>query len=189
MKTQNRRTFHKTTGTVLAAGGCVGLCPSALGANDKIVLALIGGNNQGRGVALSAIKDGAEIKTFCDLDDVVLGKAGADLAKAQGTEAALIVDGSGWKVHSKKGEPGPSAKASGGSHTKNFLECMKSRQRPNADVELGRLGTTICHLGNICTRLQRAVRFDPKTESFGDDTDATALLTKEYRAPFTLPMV
>ncbi len=81
MKTQNRRTFLKTTGTVLAAGGFVGLSPSALGANDKIVLALIGGNNQGRGVALSAIKDAAEIKTFCDLDDAVLGKTGADLAK------------------------------------------------------------------------------------------------------------
>ncbi len=66
---------------------------------------------------------------------------------------------------------------------------MKSRQRPNADVQLGRLSTTICHLGNICTRLQRAVRFDPKTESLGDDKEATALLTKEYRAPFTLPRV
>jgi hypothetical protein len=92
MKVQNRRTFLKTTGTVLAAGGGVGLSPSALGANDKIVLALIGGNNQGRGVALSAIKEGAEIKTFCDLDDAVLSRTGADLAKAQGKSPAAEKD-------------------------------------------------------------------------------------------------
>jgi len=66
---------------------------------------------------------------------------------------------------------------------------MKSRQRPNADVELGRLSTTICHLGNICTRIKRDLRFDPKTENFGTDTDANALLTKEYRAPYELPKV
>ena len=88
MQAQNRRTFLKTTSTALAAGSFVGLNPSALGANERIVLALIGGNNQGRGVALNAIKDGAEIKTFCDLDDAVLGRTGADLAKAQGKDPA-----------------------------------------------------------------------------------------------------
>jgi predicted dehydrogenase len=106
-----------------------------------------------------------------------------------GTQAALLVDGRGWKVYDKKGEAGPSKKSSGGSHTKNFLECIKSRRQPNADVELGRLSTTICHLGNICTRLKRDVRFDPQAENFGDDKEANALLTKEYRAPYTLPQV
>ena len=66
---------------------------------------------------------------------------------------------------------------------------MKSRKRPNADVELGRLSTTICHLGNICTRLHRDVRFDPKRENFGQDKEANVLLTKEYRAPYSLPRV
>ena len=82
-----------------------------------------------------------------------------------------------------------SAKSSGGSHTGNFLECIKSRRRPNADVELGRLSTTICHLGNICTRLGRDIRFDPKTETFPGDKEANAWLTKEYRKPYTLPKV
>jgi len=80
-------------------------------------------------------------------------------------------------------------KPSGGSHEKNFLECMKSRKRPNADVELGRLSTTICHLGNIATRLGRDVKFDPKTETFGDDREANAYLTKEYREGYGLPKV
>src|SRR5512135_248079 len=85
MQNENRRNFLKQTGTALAAGAFLNLNLSALGANEKIVLALIGGNNQGRSVALNAIKDGAEIKTFCDLDDAILHKTGADLAKAQGT--------------------------------------------------------------------------------------------------------
>ncbi|MCX6903115.1 MAG: Gfo/Idh/MocA family oxidoreductase [Verrucomicrobia bacterium] len=430
MKTENRRSFLKKTGSALAAGTLLNFNLSALGPNEKIVLALIGGNNQGCGDALNAIKDGAEIKTFCDIDEEILRKTGADLAKAQGkspgfekdfrrvlddkdidgviiatpdhwhaiptilacqagkdvyiekplsqtihegqlmrdaarkynrvvqvgmqrrssghfrsaieyvasgklgkvcmvkawicqvrgsigtpadgpvppgvdydqwlgpapkrpfnrnrfhynwrffwdygntelgnqgvhmldvalwgiqalrgvdhclpkhvsgtsgiywlddakevpdtqvmtydygdmvliwelhsfqntfplekttagtifygTEGALIVDGSGWKVHAKKGEVGPEAKAAGGSHTKDFLECLKSRKRPNADVELGRLSTTICHLGNICTRLKRDIRFDPKAENFPNDQEANALLTKEYRTPYTLPKV
>ena len=57
MQTENRRSFLKKTGTVLAAGSFLNLSPSADGANEKIVLALIGGNNQGRGDARSAIRD------------------------------------------------------------------------------------------------------------------------------------
>ncbi|MEK7404120.1 MAG: Gfo/Idh/MocA family oxidoreductase [Acidobacteriota bacterium] len=106
-----------------------------------------------------------------------------------GTDATLVVDGPGWNVYGKKGEVVASAKSSGGSHTGNFLECIKSRKRPNADVELGRLSTTICHLGNICSRLGRDIRFDPKTETFPGDKEANAWLTKEYRKPYTLPKV
>jgi len=104
-----------------------------------------------------------------------------------GSEGVLTVDGRGWAVYGPKGEPGPSAKASGGSHTGNFLECVKTRKRPNADVEVGRLSTMICHLGNIATRLGRDLRFDPRTETFPDDKEANAMLTKTYRSPWTLP--
>lgn len=106
-----------------------------------------------------------------------------------GSDGSLVVDGRGWSVYGKKGEAGPSVKASGGSHTANFLKCIKSRKRPNADVEIGRLSTTICHLGNICTRLGRDLRFDPKTETFPGDQEANALLRKQYRQPHTLPKV
>ena len=48
---------------------------------------------------------------------------------------------------------------------------------------------TFMILGNICTRLKRDIHFDPKTEDFGADQAANALLTKAYRAPYTLPKV
>ena len=106
-----------------------------------------------------------------------------------GSEATLVVDGDGWKVFAKDGKPGPSEKASGGSHIQTFVDCMKSRQRPLADVEAGRLSTTICHLGNINYHLQRDLVFDPKTETFGDDTEANRYLKKSYREPYVLPKV
>jgi predicted dehydrogenase len=106
-----------------------------------------------------------------------------------GTEGTLIVDGEGWSVTFKDGTQGPGEKAAGGSHTANFLECIKTRQQPDADVEIGRLSTTICHLGNISCRLGRDVRFDAGTETFGSDEAANARLTKQYRSPYTLPEV
>ena len=106
-----------------------------------------------------------------------------------GSEATLVVDGDGWKVFAKDGKPGPSEKASGGSHIQTFVDCMKSRQRPLADVEAGRLSTTICHLGNINYHLHRDLVFDPKTETFGDDTEANRYLKKSYREPYVLPKV
>jgi hypothetical protein len=80
-------------------------------------------------------------------------------------------------------------KDSGGSHEKNFLDCIRSRQLPNADVEIGRLSTTLCHLGNISCKLRREIRFDPKTETFGQDKAANAYLTKQYRKEYPLPSV
>lgn len=110
-----------------------------------------------------------------------------------GADATLIVNDDGWKVYAKDGSTGPveesskSAHSESGAHEKNFLDCVKSRKMPNADVEIGRLSTTLCHLGNISCHLKRSVRFDPKTETFGDDKAANAYLTKTYRSPYTLP--
>ncbi len=110
-----------------------------------------------------------------------------------GSDATLIVGREGWRVYPKDGSKGPGEdipeERSPGSHERNFMDCIKSRQQPNADVETGRLSTTICHLGNVCTHLGRDVVFDPKTETFGHDKEANALLTKEHRKPYELPKV
>ncbi len=66
---------------------------------------------------------------------------------------------------------------------------MKSRNGPNSDAEIGRLRTMLCHLGNISYHLGRDVKFDPQTETFLADGEASKLLTKEYRAAYPLPKV
>ena len=106
-----------------------------------------------------------------------------------GTDATLVVSGGGWRVYGKDPQPVEEVEKSPLLHEKNFLECMKSRKRPNADIEIGRLSTTLCHLGNISQRLRREVVFDPKTETFPGDKDANAYLTKHYRAKYPLPKV
>lgn len=106
-----------------------------------------------------------------------------------GTEGSLLIGSGGWKVYRKDGSIGAEEKASSEAHERNFLECVKSRKAPNADVEIGRLSTLLCHLGNISYRLGRDVKFDGKTETFGSDAAANALLKKEYRKGFDLPNV
>src|SRR6266704_2752663 len=69
-------------------------------------------------------------------------------------------------------------------HVRNFLDCVKSRARPAADVESGHRSVTSCHLANIALKLGRVVRWDPEKEDVVADREAQALLTKEYRSPW-----
>ena len=72
------------------------------------------------------------------------------------------------------------------SHVRNFLDCMKSRNRPVADVEEGHRTATMCHLGNIATRLGRGLRWDAEKQEFVGDADANRRLHYEYRKPWKL---
>ena len=87
----------------------------------------------------------------------------------------------------------PAGKCSGDAtpHIRNFLECVKSRQRPNSDLEtVGHPASLLCHFGNVAWRVGRTLRIDPATETFVDDDQANALRTRPaYRAPWKLPEV
>ncbi len=71
-------------------------------------------------------------------------------------------------------------------HFADWLECIKTRKNPVADVEIGHRSSTVCHLGNIAIRTGRKITWDPKTETIANDKEASALLSKEYRKPWTL---
>src|SRR4051794_16120145 len=72
-------------------------------------------------------------------------------------------------------------------HYRNFLDCVRSRKRPNADVEEGHKSTRLCHLGNIAYRLGRTVHFDATSEGIPDDAEAAKLLGREYRKGYEMP--
>jgi predicted dehydrogenase len=72
-------------------------------------------------------------------------------------------------------------------HVQNFLDCVRSRQRPIADVEIGHRSIIPCHLGNISYRTGRKIRWDAATERIVGDPAASAFLSKQYRAPWSLP--
>jgi predicted dehydrogenase len=103
-----------------------------------------------------------------------------------GTEGMMILGKSGGYQlfgprnklieHVKAGSPDLAA------HHNNFLACIRNGARPNADIEINHLTTSLCHLANIATRVGRVVRFDPKSESIPDDSEAAAMQRREYRA-------
>jgi len=73
-----------------------------------------------------------------------------------------------------------------GAHVRNFLDCMSSRKRPNADVEEGHRSAVMCHLGNISTRLGRSLKWDAAKEQVIGDAEANRMLERPYRAPWRL---
>ncbi len=75
------------------------------------------------------------------------------------------------------------------THRANFLECVRSRQAPTADVAIGHRSATVCHLGNIAVRTGRPVKWDPAGEQVIGDREAAAQLTRTYRKPYELPAV
>jgi predicted dehydrogenase len=71
-------------------------------------------------------------------------------------------------------------------HHQNWLDCMRSRQRPICDVEIGWRSVSVCHLGNIAMRLGRKLQWDPDKEQFIGDEEANRWVNKPYRAPWSL---
>ncbi len=107
-----------------------------------------------------------------------------------GTEGILAITSyQDWQVFfGHKLEKGPGG-SGGGDHFANFVKAVRARDRKllNADIEEGHLSSAYCHLGNIAYRLGRKLHINPSTESFVNDSEADAMLTRAYRAPFVVP--
>ncbi|HEY3244855.1 MAG TPA: Gfo/Idh/MocA family oxidoreductase [Phycisphaerae bacterium] len=71
-------------------------------------------------------------------------------------------------------------------HRQNWLDCIRTRSRPIADVEIGCHSVTVCHLGNIAYWLARPIRWDPHREEIIGDAAASAWLDRPKRAPWRL---
>ena len=106
-----------------------------------------------------------------------------------GPEGYLALNGDRWETYlGPKGEPGPKG-SGGGDHFANFISAVQSRKPETLKAEIldGHLSSALCHLANVSYRLGRAIAFDPKNETCPSDKEANALLTREYRSPFTMP--
>lgn len=72
------------------------------------------------------------------------------------------------------------------SHHVNFIDAVRSRKDPVASVEIGHRSCTVCNLGNIAYELMRPVKWDPETESFTNDPEASKYLHRIYRKGYSL---
>ena len=73
------------------------------------------------------------------------------------------------------------------AHHDDFFRSIREGGTPNADIEIGHLSSSLCHLGNIATRIGRVLEFDPKHEQIADDVEANAMLSREYRKHWGKP--
>jgi predicted dehydrogenase len=71
-------------------------------------------------------------------------------------------------------------------HVANFIECVRSRKTPAADVEIGHRSTTIPHIGNIAYKTKRKLVWDAAKEDFANDAAASKLLGRKARKPWDL---
>ncbi len=71
-------------------------------------------------------------------------------------------------------------------HKQNFLDCIRTRRRPIADVEIGHRSATVCHLGNIAMLRGCTLKWDPEREEFIDDDAANRMRNRAMRLPWTL---
>jgi predicted dehydrogenase len=71
-------------------------------------------------------------------------------------------------------------------HQRNFLDCVKTREKTVADIESAVRSDTVSHLADICTRLRRKIRWDPDREEIVDDPEASRMLTRSMREPWCL---
>ncbi len=71
-------------------------------------------------------------------------------------------------------------------HARNFLDCIKSRQKCNCDVLTGHLSTAATLIGNIALKTKSYLEWDPKAERFTNNEAANRFLHYRYRAPYKL---
>lgn len=144
---------------------------------------------KGNGLALNGHDYGI---LFCGTDgSLLLDRAGFEVIPdktvlpygiklAQGDRPLRKISLQGRKVKGVDGQP---------PHIANFLDCLKSRERPTCDVEIAHRSTNTCHLGNIAYKLGRKLYWDVETETFKDDREANAQLSREPRRGYELPKV
>ena len=112
-----------------------------------------------------------------------------------GTEGSMVFSrrGAYSTFLGRRRTPGPteSRKLRGqrgyGEHMANFFDCVRNRRQETvANPTVAHLSCSLVHLGEIAYRTRGRVDFDAEQGTFRDCPEADALLTKEYRSPWSL---
>jgi len=82
-------------------------------------------------------------------------------------------------------KPIPSYKGTGGIYG-DFIECVKTREKPFRDIERAVNTVMVCHLGIVAYTLQRSLKWDASTQQFPGDDEANRFLDRARREPWQL---
>ena len=112
-----------------------------------------------------------------------------------GTEGLMMMGrhGGGWQVFVRPKDRQPVVKDSmygrfpDPVHKENFISCVRSRKRPNADIEHGHRSALLVHYATASMRAGGVkVNIDPDTEHM-DNPAADAYFKREFREPWVIP--
>jgi predicted dehydrogenase len=89
----------------------------------------------------------------------------------------------GYKVFDSRGKLVTHEQGQGEdeAHIRNFVDCVRSRKAPNAEIEIGFRSVAHCHLANIVARTGRTARYDAAANTVTDDPAAAKLVGRTYR--------
>jgi hypothetical protein len=107
---------------------------------------------------------------------------GISLTHNQPGKGNLEVEGDGVKREPK---PVPTYKGEGGIYG-DFIECVKTRERPFRDIEFAVNSVSVSHLGSIAYRLKRSLKWDAAAQQFLDDSEANRYLDRARREPWQI---
>ena len=74
-------------------------------------------------------------------------------------------------------------------HARNFIDCVKSRKKPNCDIMTGHRSTTATLIANIALKTNSLLKWDGKSERFTNNDEANKYLSNKYRSPYSLPQI
>ncbi|MCX8036491.1 MAG: Gfo/Idh/MocA family oxidoreductase [Candidatus Sumerlaeia bacterium] len=117
----------------------------------------------------------------------------------RGTRGTAYAQREGFEIVPEKGgqfqDPAPrmepvsfstGVRDSTADHVANFLECVKTRRKPNCDIEDGHRATTMALLANISLAVRARLEWDAEREVILNHKEANEMLRYEYRAPWSL---
>ena len=115
-----------------------------------------------------------------------------------GTDGTLFIDRQGFEIAPEKRKTGSTtvertswmqvenSNQHHQDHMLDFLDCVRTRRTPVADIETGHRSTSTALLGNIAYRTGRRIEWDARNENIVGDRDAARHLAREYRRPWKL---
>jgi predicted dehydrogenase len=134
----------------------------------NLVMRLAGFNNEGKWLGLGS----CPVRFEGDAGWVEAGDNGKILT----SDPALLAAGS----------PAEMSGTDPSKHVRNFLDCVKSREKPACNSTVARYGHVACHAAAIAWKLGRKLRFDPATAAFIHDSEADAMRSHARRAPWNI---
>ncbi|GMU92125.1 MAG: dehydrogenase [Candidatus Hydrogenedentota bacterium] len=116
------------------------------------------------------------------------GKGGGGGGVFEGDAGQLMIDRAQYDLRRRGAQPeltkpGPDTTM---PHIANWCECIRTRAKPCADIEIGHRAAVLCHLGNIARWANRTLKWNPDKEEFVDDAEANKYLERPMRAPWQL---